>query len=184
MIVFHQFYSIQHIIDNVLFQTMITMKLEELVEAIQNKFDVKKLHRELEAIMNCWIRTDSWYVEHGVSKFETCLEEVVADEMTRLMIDFLLGRKNAFQDTETLNESDLCDALKHVSHVLSSMEWETETIFTYYAMCWAQNHMDRILSCDYRHSFSWLNTKTGVTHYSLPHVRESFKDLEPLFYDM
>ena len=69
------------IIDDVLFRTMINMKLDKVVATIQRKFDVQKLPRELEAIMNCWIRTDAWYVEHGVSKFEACLEEVVADEM-------------------------------------------------------------------------------------------------------
>jgi len=163
------------IIDDVLFRTMINMKLDKVVATIQRKFDVQKLPRELEAIMNCWIRTDAWYVEHGVSKFEACLEEVVADEMIRLLIDFLLGRKNAMQDGEMLNEGDLCDALKHVSNVLSSMEWETELIFTYYAMCWAQNFKDRILSCDYDHSFSWIN-KTGETHYSLPHVFKCYDD--------
>ena len=159
------------------------MKLDKIVATIQNKFDVQKLPRELEAIMNCWIRTDSWYVEHGVSKFEACLEEVVADEMVRLMIDFLLGRKNALQDGESLNESDLCDALKHVSNVLSIMNWETETRFTYYAMCWAQNFKDRILSCDYDHDFSWVSNKTGETHYNLPHVSKCVnnEDLEPLF---
>ena len=171
------------IIDDVLFRTMINMKLEKIVRTIQNKFDIQKLPRELEAIMNCWIRTDSWYVEHGVSKFEACLEEVVADEMTRLMIDFLMGRKNALQDGESINESDLCDVLKHVSNILSTMEWETETIFTYYAMCWAQNHRDRILSCDYDHGFSWVSNKTGETHYNLPHVSNCVNnvDLEPLF---
>ena len=163
------------IIDDVLFRTMINMKLDKVVATIQRKFDVQKLPRELEAIMNCWIRTDTWYVEHGVSKFEACLEEVVADEMIRLLIDFLVGRKNAMQDRETLNEGDLCDALKHVSNVLSSMEWETEIIFTYYAMCWAQNFRDRILSCDYNHDFSWIN-KTGETHYSLPHVFKCYDD--------
>jgi hypothetical protein len=171
------------IIDDVLFRVMINMKLEKVVASIQSKFDVRKLPRELEAIMNCWIRTDAWYVEHGVSKFEACLEEVVADEMIRLMIDFLMGRKNALQDKETLNESDLCDALKRASNDLSCMEWETETIFTYYAMCWAQNHMDRILSCDYDHDFFWINNKTGETHYNLPHVSKCVNnvDLEPLF---
>ncbi len=158
------------IIDNVLFRTMINMKLDKIVATIQNRFDVKKLPRELEAIMNCWIRTDSWYVEHGVSKFEACLEEVVADEMVRLMIDFLLGRKNALQGGESLNESDLCDALKHVSNVLSTMDWETETRFTYYAMCWAQNFRDCILTCDYDHDFCWISNETGETHYNLPHV--------------
>jgi hypothetical protein len=171
------------IIDNVLFRVMINMKLDKIVHTIQNKFDVQKLPRELEAIMNCWIRTDSWYVEHGVSKFEACLEEVVADEMVRLMIDFLLGRKNALQGRESLNESDLCDALKHVSNVLTTMEWETETILTYYAMCWAQNFKDRILSCDYDHDFSWVNEKTRETHYNLPHVSKCVnnEDSEPLF---
>ncbi len=171
------------IIDVVLFRTMINMKIDKVVATIQNRFDVQKLPRELEAIMNCWIRTDSWYVEHGVSKFEACLEEVVADEMVRLMIDFLLGRKNALQGGESLNESDLCDALKHVSNVLSTMDWETETIFTYYAMCWAQNFRDRILTCDYDHDFSWVSNKTGETHYNLPHVSKCVnnEDSEPLF---
>jgi hypothetical protein len=171
------------IIDDVLFRVMINMKVDKVVSSIQNKFDVKKLPRELEAIMNCWIRTDSWYIEHGVSKFETCLEEVVADEMTRLMIDFLIGRKNALLHGESLNESDLCDALKHVSNVLSTMDWETEIIFTYYAMCWAQNHRDRILSCDYDHNFCWISDETGETHYNLPHVFKCVNnvDLEPLF---
>ena len=171
------------IIDNVLFRTMINMKLDKIVATIQNKFDVQKLPRELEAIMNCWIRTDSWYVEHGVSKFEACFEEVVADEMVRLMIDFLLGRKNALQGGESLNESDLCDALKHVSNVLSTMEWETETRFTYYAMCWAQNFRDCIFSCDYEHDFSWVSNKTGETHYNLPHVSKCVNnvDSETLF---
>jgi len=171
------------IIDDVLFRVMINSKLEEVVEVIQNKFDVQKLPKELEAIMNCWIRTNSWYTEHGVSKFEACLEEVVADEMTRIMIDFLMGRKNALLPGEVLNESDLRDALKHASHILTTMEWETETIFTYYAMCWAQNHRDRVLNCDYDHTFSWPSSGTRKTHYSLPHVHESFKDLEPLFYN-
>jgi hypothetical protein len=118
-----------------------------------------------------------------VSKFEACLEEVVADEMTRLMIDFLVGRINAMQDTERVNEGDLCDALKHVSNVLSTMDWETETRFTYYAMCWAQNHRDCILSCDYDHNFCWISNKTGETHYNLPHVFNHVNnvDLEPLF---
>lgn len=166
------------IIDDVLFRVMINIKLDKVVATIQNKFDVQKLPRELEAIMNCWIRTDSWYVEHGVSKFEACLKEVVADEMVRLMIDFLLGRKNALQDGESLNESDLCDALKHVPNVLSTMEWETETRFTYYAMCWAQNFKDRILSCDYDHGFSWVSKKTGETHYNLPHVSKCVNNVD------
>jgi len=156
--------------DDVLFQVMINRAYEEVVHVIQIGFDVRKLPRELEAIMNCWIRTKTWYVEHGVSKFEACLKEVVADEMIRIMIRFLVGRKNALQDGERLYECDLRDALKRVSQDLTTMEWETELIFTYYAMCWAQNHNDRILSCDYNRDFSWVSEVTGVTHYCLPHL--------------
>jgi len=166
------------IIDDLRFRVRINMTVDELVETIQNKFDMQKLPRELEAIMNCWIRTHSWYNEDHMSKFEHCLKETVAGEMREFMGGFLETRKEDLEDGMTLNEDDLFDALQSVSDQFSCWAWEKEPILTNNAISWAQQYGDRILECDYDHNFSWFSNETKTRHYHLPHVPKSAKPLD------
>jgi hypothetical protein len=166
------------IIDDVLLRTSINMAGDEAVEAIQRRFDVRKLPRELEAIMNCWIRTRSWYNEDYVAKFECCLEAAVADEISVFMTTFLKAKRAVLKDG-VLNEGHFYDAVERVSRRMELMDWETDSRLTNYAILWAQHYSDLVLQCDYDHAFSWVSEVTGTTHYNLPHVPRHLKNVDP-----
>jgi len=166
------------IIDDVLLRTSINMAGDEAVEAIQRRFDVRKLPRELEAIMNCWIRTRSWYNEDCVAKFECCLEAAVADEISVFMTTFLKAKRAVLKDG-VLNEGHFYDAVERVSRRMELMDWETDSRLTNYAILWAQRYSDRVLQCDYDHAFAWFCNDTGTTHCNLPHVPRHLKNVDP-----
>ena len=166
------------IIDDRDFRIKIHDTVDELVETIQSKFDMQKLPRELEAIMNCWIRTHSWYDEICVSKFERCLDFAVTDEMRTFMGGFLKTRKEKLEDGMTLNDGDFFDALQSMSEQFSFRDWETEPQMTNMAILCAQHYGDRILDCDYDQKFSWFSNETKTRHSHLPHVPKSAKPLD------
>jgi hypothetical protein len=151
---------------------------DEAVEAIQRRFDVRKVPRELEAIMNCWIRTRSWYNQDYVSKFECCLEAAVADEIRVFMTTFLKAKRAVLQDG-VLNEGHFYDAVERVSRRMELMDWETDSRLTNYAILWAQHYSDHVLQCDYDHAFAWVCNDTGTTHCNLPHVPRHLKNVDP-----
>jgi hypothetical protein len=168
------------IIDDVLLRTSINMAGDEAVEAIQRRFDVRKLPRELEAIMNCWIRTRSWYIEYNddyVAKFECCLEAAVADEIIVFMTTFLKAKRAELKDG-VLNEGHFYDAVERVSRWMELMDWETDSRLTNYAILWAQRYSDHVLQCDYDHAFAWVCNDTGTTHCNLPHVPRHLKNVD------
>jgi len=165
------------IIDDVLLRTRINTVGDEAVEAIQRRFDVRKLPRELEAIMNCWIRNHSWYNENYVAKFECCLEAAVADELRDFMITFLEGQQEELEDG-ALNEGHFYDAAERALIWLLSIDWETEDNLTNMAISWAQQYGDRVLQCDYDHNFSWFCNETRTTQYNLPHIRNSVNNVD------
>jgi hypothetical protein len=148
------------IIDNALFVAKINMDIEKVVQAIHGRFDVEKIHSEMMAIMNCWRRSNSWFTEDYVSKFERCLEEVVVDEMRGFLKGFLETRRNELGD-EALKDSDFFDALESASDYLLSREWESDINLTNCAIWWAQYYGDRVLQCDYEHTASWFVAKPG-----------------------
>jgi hypothetical protein len=155
------------IIDNALFVATINMNIEKVVVAIQDRFDVEKIHSEMMAIMNCWRRTNSWLDEDYVSKFDRCLEEVVVDEMRGFLKGFLEARSKDLEDGMTLKEGDLYDAVKSASHYLLSRDWEADPKLTDSVIWWAQYYGDHILQCDYEHSAVWFNNENNTTHYEL-----------------
>jgi len=165
------------IIDDVLLRTRINTAGDEAVEAIQRRFDVRKLPRELEAVMNCWIRTHSWYNEEYVSKFECCLEAAVADELRDFMITFLETKRAVLKDG-VLNHSHFYDAAERASRWLELMDWETDSRLTNYAILWAQQYSDHVLQCDYDHAFMWFCNDTRTTHCNLPHVPGHLKNVD------
>jgi hypothetical protein len=166
------------IIDDRNFRIKIHNTVDELVKTIQSKFDMQKLHRILEAIMNCWIRTLAWYDEYCVSKFERCLDCAVAAEMIEFMCDFLKTRKEDLENGMTLNDSDFFDALQSMSVQFSSRNWETEPRLTHMAILCAQHYGDYILCSDYDQKFSWFSNETKTRHYHLPHIPKSAKPLD------
>jgi hypothetical protein len=166
------------IIDDVLLRVRINTAGDEAVEAIQRRFDVRKLPRELKAVMNCWIRTRSWYNEVYVAKFECCLEAAVADELRDFMITFLEAKRAVLKDG-VLNEGHFYDAVERASRWLELMDWETDSRLTNYAILWAQRYSDHVLQCDYDHAFAWFCNDTGTTHCNLPHVPRHIKNVDP-----
>jgi hypothetical protein len=165
------------IIDDVLLRTRINTVGDEAVEAIQRRFDVRKLPKELEAVMNCWIRTHSWYNEVYVAKFECCLEAAVADEITVFMTTFLKAKRAELKDG-VLNEGHFYDAVERVSRRMELMDWETDSRLTNYAILWAQRYSDLVLQCDYDHAFAWFCNDTGTTHCNLPHVPRHLNNVD------
>jgi len=165
------------IIDDVLLRTRINNAGDEAVEAIQHRFDIRKLPRELEAIMNCWIRTHSWYNEVYVAKFECCLEAAVADEIRVFMTTFLQAKRAVLKDG-VLNEGHFYDAVERVSRWMELMEWETDSRLTNYAISWAQQYNDHVLQCDYDHNFAWFCNESRTTHRTLPHVPRHLKNVD------
>lgn len=166
------------VIDDVYLGVKLNMAVDEVVDAIQRKFDVRKISSEMMAVMNCWIRTQSWYVNGLVSKFERCLEEAVVDEMREFIINFLERRSEELEDG-VLNEDHLFDAVKRATRWLSRLEdWETDGDLTNGVIWWAQYYGDRILQCDYEHTFSWFSNETRTTHYYLPHVPIHLKNID------
>jgi hypothetical protein len=145
------------IIDDLLFRVSINMKIDEVVYAVRDKFDVERIPSEMMAIINCWRRTFTWYDEDCVAKFDRCLEEVVTYEMRGFLKGFLEARSKELEDGMTLKEGDLFDAVKSASHYLLSRDWEADPNLTNSAIWWAQYYGDHILQCDYEHSAIWFN---------------------------
>jgi hypothetical protein len=156
------------IIDDLLFRVSINMNIDEVVYAVRDKFDVKRIPSEMMAIINCWRRTLSWYDEDYVAKFDRCLEEAVTDEMREFLKGFLETRSKDLEDGMTLKESDLYDAVKSASHYLLSRDWEADPNLTNSVIWWAQYYGDRILQCDYEHNAVWFNNENNTLHYELP----------------
>jgi hypothetical protein len=140
------------IIDDLLFRVSINMNIDEVVYAVRDKFDVKRIPSEMMAIINCWRRTFSWYDEDYVAKFDRCLEEAVTYEMRRFLKGFLEARSKDLEYGMTLKEGDLYDAVKSASHYLLSRDWEADPNLTNSVIWWAQYYGDRILQCDYENN--------------------------------
>jgi hypothetical protein len=164
-------------VDDVHLRIRINMVGDEAVETIQRGFDVRKLPRELEAIMNCWIRNHSWYNEDYVAKFECCLEAAVANELINFMITFLKGRREELEDG-VLNVDHFYDAVERASHWLLRIDWETYPSLTNMAILWAQHYGDHVLQCDYDHNFSWFCNETRTTQCTLLHVPMYIKNVD------
>jgi hypothetical protein len=162
--------------DHTAFVNIINYQIAMIVEEIQKTIDISELSRDLKAIMNSWIRTDSWYDEDKMSKFERCLRTVVTKEMRRQTIERL---EQQDMPSFPVNEDDLCYELEHAfSRLTSSGFWDMNTNLTAEAKSWVTNHDECLIESDFDRPFSWFSSPTMSTHYHLPHVCMSNNNID------
>jgi hypothetical protein len=162
--------------DHTAFVNIINYQIANIVEEIQKTIELSELSRDLKAIMNSWIRTDSWYDEDKMSKFERCLRCIVTKEMRRQTIERL---EQQDMPSFPVNEDDLCYELEHAfSRLTSSDFWDMDTDLTAEAKNWVTNHDECPIESDFDRPFSWFSSPTMSTHYHLPHVYMSNNNIE------
>lgn len=138
------------------------------VKSIQDIMDVSQLPQALLTIMNMWVRTDSWYLEGGVSKFEFCLKKIVTQEMMRRVYECLIEEMSVVYQMP--NDVDLCCALNNVSHALACGVWSTmDTKLTKEALRWIKEHDEHVMDNE-SEDFMWIHPDTGEECYHLKHL--------------
>ena len=167
---------ISSLYDHSAFVSIINYQISKIVEEIQKTIDLSKLSRDLKAIMNCWVRTHSWYDEDKMSKFEHCLRNVVTKEMRRQTIERL---EQQDMPSFPVNEDDLIYELEDAFSRLTSSEfWDMDTDLTAEAKSWVTNHGECLIESDFDRPFSWFSSRTMSTRYHLPHVRMSNNNMD------
>jgi hypothetical protein len=156
--------------------SMINNIINMIVETIQITIELSKLSRSLKAIMNSWIRTNSWYNEDKMSKFEHCLRNVVSREIRYQTIKLLIN--NDIDYDRPVNEMDLYDELYDAYNDLNYWDWDMDTELTCEAINWVANHGECLIESDYDRPFSWFNAKTMSTQYHLPHVHRHRNNID------
>jgi hypothetical protein len=157
-----------------------------VVNTIQKNIVTHTLSRHLKAIMNSWIRTHSWYIDHEtrMSKFEHCLHNVVSREMRRHVIDLLKVREKEYEYGlgSVVNEDDLALEVLRVSmsQFTSNYFWDINAKLTAEAERYQQNNGESLIDRDFERPFSWFSKRTMSTHYRLPHVATIPKNVIPL----
>jgi hypothetical protein len=160
--------------------------LNVVVNTIQKDIITHKLSRHLTAIMNSWIRTHSWYIDHKtrMSKFEHCLRNVLSREMRRHVIDLLKIRYKEYEYGlgSSVNEDDLALEVLRVSmsQFTSNYFWDIDIKLTAEADRWVINNGECLIDRDFERPFSWFSKQTMSTHYRLPHVATLPKNVIPL----
>jgi len=161
--------------------SMINEAINVVVNTIQKNIITHKLSRHLKAIMNSWIRTQSWYNEDEMSKFECCLRNVVSRGMRSHVIGLLKIRdKEPFYGVgRYVNEDDLALEVLRVlleklsvsmSQFTSNYFWDIDTDLTAEAKSWVINNGECVIESDFERPFSWFSSQTMSIHYFLPHV--------------
>jgi hypothetical protein len=156
--------------------SMINNIINMIVETIQITIELSKLSRSLKAIMNSWIRTNSWYNEDKMSKFEHCLRNVVSREIRHQTIKLLI--KNDIDYDRPVNEMDLYVELYDAYNDLNYWDWDMDTELTCEAINWVANHGECLIESDYDRPFSWFSAKTMSTQYHLPHVHRHRNNID------
>jgi hypothetical protein len=159
---------ISSLYDHSAFAYIINYQISKIVEEIQKTIDLSKLSRDLKAIMNCWVRTHSWYDEDKMSKFEHCLRCIVTKEMRRQTIERL---EQQDMSSFPVNEDDLIYELEDAFHRLTSSDfWDMDSDLTAEAKSWVTNHGECLIESDFDRPFSWFSSRTMSTQYQLPHM--------------
>lgn len=157
-----------------------------LVNTIQKNIITHKLSRHLTAIMNSWIRTHSWYIDHKtrMSKFEHCLHNVLSREMRRHVIDLLKIRDKEYEYGlgSSVNEDDLALEVLRVSmsEFTSNYFWDIDIKLTAEADRWVINNGECLIDRDFERPFSWFCKRTMSTQFHLPHLTKLPKNVIPL----
>jgi len=165
---------------------MINDAINVLVNTIQNNIITHNLSRHLKAIMNSWIRTHSWYIDHKtrMSKFEHCLRNVVSREMRRHVIDLLKVRDKEYEYGigRYVNEDDLALEVLRVSmsEFTCNYFWDINVKLSIEAERYQQNNGESLIDRDFERPFSWFSKRTMSTHYRLPHVATHLMNVIPL----
>jgi hypothetical protein len=168
---------------------MINDAINVIVNTIQKNIVTHNLSRHLKAIMNSWIRTYSWYIDHEIrmSKFEHCLRNVVSKEMKSRVVDLLKIRYKEYENGlgSSVNEDDLALEVLRVSMSQSTSNyfwdfWDMDTKLTLEADRYRRSNGECIIHRDYERPFSWFSKRTMSTHYRLPHVATHLKNVIPL----
>jgi len=165
---------------------MINDAINVLVNTIQKDIITHNLPQHLKAIMNSWIRTDSWYIDHKtrMSKFEHCLRNVVSREMRRHVIDLLKMREKEYEYGlgSSVNEDDLALEVLRVSmsQFTSNYFWDINAKLSAEAECYQRSNGECLIQGDCDRPFSWFCKRTMSTQFHLPHLAKLPKIVIPL----
>jgi hypothetical protein len=155
-----------------------------VVNTIQNDIITHNLSRHLKAIMNSWIRTNSWYNEDKISKFEHCLRNVVSREMRTHVIDLLKVRDKEYEYGigRFVNKDDLALEVLRVSmsQFTSNYFWDINAKLTAEAERYRQSNGECLIDRDFEKTFSWFCKRTMSTQFHLPHLAKLPKNVIPL----
>ena len=149
------------------------------IGSIQHNIDMSQLPVELHRILNMWIRTNSWYYtglktdtwffEYGVSKFELCLRIIVTRKMKKLVFERLTNVIQIGNFYRSPDELDLEYATRDVSYELS-YGWTTMgTELAKEALRWIKKHDEHVMDND-SEKFQWIHPDTMEECYHLPHL--------------
>jgi len=136
--------------------SIINDKINMIVEKIQRTIELSELSWSLNAIMNSWIRTYSWYNEDKMSKFEHCLRNVVSRELRHQTIKLLQEQDNMCP----ISDNDLYYELINAYNDSNYWDWDIDTELTNEAINWVANHGECLIESDYDRPFSWFSAKT------------------------
>jgi len=165
---------------------MINDAINVLVNTIQKNIVTHNLSRHLKAIMNSWIRTHSWYIDHEIrmSKFEHCLRNVVSKEMKRRVVDLLKIRYKEYENGlgSSVNEDDLALEVLRVSmsQFTSNYFWDINAKLTLEADNYQRSNGECLIQGDCDRPFSWFCKRTMSTQFHLPHLAKLPKNVIPL----
>jgi len=168
---------------------MINDAINVIVNTIQKNIVTHNLSRHLKAIMNSWIRTYSWYIDHEIrmSKFEHCLRNVVSKEMKSRVVDLLKIRYKEYENGlgSSVNEDDLALEVLRVSMSQSTSNyfwdfWDMDTKLTLEADYYQRSNGECLIQGDCDRPFSWFCKRTGSTQFHLPHLAKLPKNVIPL----
>ena len=93
-----------------------------VMEGIQCSMVMAKLPEKLLRFMNMWART-GWYDHNGEVKFEHCLWKVVAREMQKRVLAFLVERSREEMCMPEEDEFAFDHALMNVMRALGGLAW-------------------------------------------------------------
>jgi hypothetical protein len=165
---------------------MINNAIFIVVNTIQNDIITHNLSRHLKAIMNSWIRTHSWYIDHKtrMSKFEHCLRNVVSREMKHHVIDLLKVRDKEYEYGigRSVNEDDLALEVLRVSmsQFTSNYFWDIDAKLTLEADHYRRSNGECLIHGDCDRPFSWFCKRTMSTQFHLPHLPKLPMNVIPL----
>jgi hypothetical protein len=155
---------------------MFNAAINETVNSIQHSITVSQLPRHMQAIMNMWVRTGTWYDIDGVAKFERCLQKIVSREMMRQLLTLLVEQKGE-NTISALDKTDLISALKCAQNYLRSGLWTdmNNKLFAEACRIVVKNKVCVLSSDD--GLFVYHDNIFNILRYNLPHVQKSLETL-------